>query len=94
MFALSEYSSKIEAEFEMQIEPLPIIEPKARKRLAYAAAAIVVVITFGATGFYLLEGLSARQFLSCNRKIVATTVGYGDLAPKTTTARCLRSCLC
>jgi voltage-gated potassium channel len=50
------------------------------RRIAFTLLAVVVVIAFGATGFYLIEGWSLFDSLYVATQTV-TTVGYGDLTP-------------
>ena len=58
----------------------------ARRRLAYAALAIFIAISFGATGFYLIEGFSLLDSVYLATETV-TTVGYGDISPQTPAGR-------
>ena len=58
----------------------------ARRRLAFAAIAIAVAIAFGTTGFYLIEGFSLLDSIYLATETV-TTVGYGDVSPKTVPGR-------
>ncbi len=53
-----------------------------RHPLQYALFAIIAVTIFGAIGFQITEGLSFIDSLYHTTQTV-TTVGYGDLAPKT-----------
>ena len=65
---------------------LPSLSKIIRRRLLYASAAIVLAISFGATGFYLIEGFSVLDSIYLATETV-TTVGYGDIAPKTPAGR-------
>lgn len=65
---------------------LPSLSKIIRRRLVYASATIVAAITFGATGFHLIEGFSLLDSVYLATETV-TTVGYGDLAPKTPAGR-------
>ena len=65
---------------------LPSLSKIIRRRLLYASAAIVFAITFGATGFHLIEGFSVLDSFYLATETV-TTVGYGDVTPKTPTGR-------
>lgn len=64
----------------------PSISKIIRRRLLYASGAIVLAIGFGASGFYLIEGFSALDSIYLATETV-TTVGYGDIAPKSPMGR-------
>lgn len=61
---------------------LPQFPTGTRRRLLYATGAIVVMIAIGSIGFHLLEGFTWNESVYIATQTV-TTVGYGDLTPKT-----------
>ncbi|MBA3335428.1 MAG: potassium channel protein [Acidobacteria bacterium] len=61
---------------------IPILSKITRRRLGFATLAILLMISFGAFGFYFLENLSLLDSVY-NATQTVTTVGYGDLAPRT-----------
>jgi voltage-gated potassium channel len=56
------------------------------RRILFAMVAVLVVIVFGAVGFYLIEGWSILDSLYVATQTV-TTVGYGDRTPATRNGR-------
>ncbi|HEY0427686.1 MAG TPA: NAD-binding protein [Pyrinomonadaceae bacterium] len=64
----------------------PALTKTIQRRLFFASGAIIVAITFGAVGFYLIEGFSLLDSFYLATETV-TTVGYGDVTPKTTIGR-------
>ena len=58
----------------------PAFTKTIRRRLLSASIAIILAITFGALGFYLIEGFSLLDSLYIATETV-TTVGYGDVTP-------------
>lgn len=61
---------------------IPILSKITRRRLGFATLAILLMISFGAFGFYFLENLSLLDSVYSATQTV-TTVGYGDLVPRT-----------
>lgn len=57
-------------------------QPGVQRRIAYAVAAVVIAITVGTIGFYLIEGWPLLDSLYVAAQTV-TTVGYGDVSPTT-----------
>jgi voltage-gated potassium channel len=64
--------------------PRPISKSRARLRLGVIAVFSAIVL--GTVGFHLLEGWSILDSLYLTTQTV-TTVGFGDLAPRTTQGR-------
>lgn len=64
--------------------------PRKRLRLRYALAALFVSILLGACGFRWLEDLTWTQSFYLTVQTV-TTVGYGDIPPRTTGGRIFAS---
>src|ERR1700737_1943986 len=57
-----------------------------RFRIRHAVMAVVVAIALGTLGFHLIEGWSILDSLYVTTQTV-TTVGYGDVAPKSIQGR-------
>jgi voltage-gated potassium channel len=57
-----------------------------RFRIRYALGALAVATAFGTVGFHLIEGWSVMDSLYMTIETV-TTVGYGDISPKTVGGR-------
>ncbi len=60
---------------------LPQYPQATRRRFLYATGAIAVMIAFGSIGFHLLENFTWNESIYIATQTV-TTVGYGDLTPK------------
>lgn len=65
---------------------LKTLSKDTRRRLEYASLAILGTIIVGATGFYIFEDLSFVESFYIATQTV-TTVGYGDLPPKSVQGR-------
>ncbi|MEO6589874.1 MAG: potassium channel protein [Pyrinomonadaceae bacterium] len=65
---------------------LQTLSKATRQRLIYATLAILGTIALGALGFYYFENFTLLESVYIATETV-TTVGYGDLAPKTDQGR-------
>ena len=70
---------------------LPQFPTGTRRRFLYATIAILVMITVGSIGFHLLEGFTWNESIYVATQTV-TTVGYGDLTPKTMRGQLFCNC--
>lgn len=61
---------------------LPEFTKATRRRLVYTSFAIIIMITIGTAGFHFFENLTLVESIYVATQTV-TTVGYGDLTPKT-----------
>jgi voltage-gated potassium channel len=68
----------------------PRARTRKRLRIRYAIAALLAAIGLGTFGFHLIEGLGWADSFYMTAQTV-TTVGYGDLAPRTTVGRIFAS---
>lgn len=66
----------------MKAKLLTQIPVVTKTRLASAAIAILVAISIGTIGFYFIEGFTLLDSVYLATETV-TTVGYGDISPKT-----------
>jgi voltage-gated potassium channel len=66
--------------------PRPRPAKRTRFRIRYALIALIVAITLGTFGFHLIEGWTLLDSLYMTVETI-TTVGYGDVPPKTTGGR-------
>src|SRR5258708_6826171 len=60
--------------------------PRRGFRIRYAVLALAAAIVFGTTGFHLVEGWTLADSLYVTIQTL-TTVGYGDLTPRSGTGR-------
>lgn len=72
---------------------LPPLSKITRRRLGFATLAILLMSTFGALGFHYLENLNLLDSVY-NATQTVTTVGYGDLSPKTRAGKVFAVFLC
>lgn len=70
--------------------PGPRLTAQPRFRIRYALIALAVAIMLGTLGFHLVEGWSLIESLYVTVQTV-TTVGYGDIPPKTPAGRVFAS---
>jgi voltage-gated potassium channel len=70
----------------MSLTPLPRFLLPSRARIRIVLLAVLAAITVGTLAFHLLEGWSILDSLYVTAQTV-TTVGFGDIAPRTTFGR-------
>jgi len=70
----------------MSLTPLPRFLLPSRARVRIVLVAVLAVIAFGTVAFHLLEGWSILDSLYVTVQTL-TTVGFGDLTPRTTLGR-------
>jgi len=66
--------------------PASRISRRSRLRIAYALSALAAALALGTFGFHLIEHTSLLDSLYLTAQTI-TTVGYGDVAPKTPPGR-------
>src|SRR5258708_18362161 len=63
-----------------------LTRPRRGFRIRYAVLALAAAIVFGTIGFHLVEGWTLADSLYVTIQTL-TTVGYGDLTPRSSTGR-------